>query len=230
MTAIFGDYDEIRDPVVVTPGWRYVCFSDKYVKSDIWETIQPEQKWFDQWFGVHRQTAKKKAGLCMMMPFAHMNYENIVNVSGRTEVGCDLDWLLDIYGPKHHMSVMDHPSRTCVYEEAYACKQLNKDLPSTINSQMLKYKKEGYPTHNGMIASGLMIRRNTWKVGGLMSLWWNEVLHHSKRDQLSFNYALWKWNNTTNAAWRLDYDRIPWRVIETRFRLFGHGVKGKYTD
>ena len=36
-TVITNDYDTLRDPRVVTPGWRYVCFSDQPIESDVWE-------------------------------------------------------------------------------------------------------------------------------------------------------------------------------------------------
>jgi len=37
-TVLSGDYDNLKNPKVVTPGWKYVCFTDQdNVKSDIWE-------------------------------------------------------------------------------------------------------------------------------------------------------------------------------------------------
>jgi len=37
-TAIIGDYDKLHDPLIVTPGWDYICFTDdKDIKSNVWE-------------------------------------------------------------------------------------------------------------------------------------------------------------------------------------------------
>lgn len=62
-----------------------------------------------------------------------------------------------------------------------------------MDAQMERYRNEGYPEHNGLIDSGILVRElKNQKVINLMETWWQEVLHGSKRDQLSFNYACWK--------------------------------------
>ena len=38
-TCITNKYDNLKDPRVVTPGWKYICYSDEQQKSDIWETV-----------------------------------------------------------------------------------------------------------------------------------------------------------------------------------------------
>jgi hypothetical protein len=27
-TFIFGDYDDLKSPTIMTPGWDYICFTD----------------------------------------------------------------------------------------------------------------------------------------------------------------------------------------------------------
>ena len=36
-TAIFGDYDTLKEPLVITPGWKYICYTDQDFESKVWE-------------------------------------------------------------------------------------------------------------------------------------------------------------------------------------------------
>ena len=68
-----------------------------------------------------------------------------------------------------------------------------KDNPNLVLKQVENYQKEGYPINNGLIVSGVILRRhNELDVIESMELWWEELKYNSKRDQLSFNYAAWK--------------------------------------
>jgi hypothetical protein len=39
-TAIFGPYEELKEPTVITPGWKYICFTDQPLKSNVWNVNQ----------------------------------------------------------------------------------------------------------------------------------------------------------------------------------------------
>ena len=68
-----------------------------------------------------------------------------------------------------------------------------KDNPELIEKQMKKYAGEGYPPKNGLIVSGVMMRRhNEDDVKKTMEKWWEELKYGSKRDQLSFDYSVYK--------------------------------------
>jgi len=41
ITYLFGGYDYLEKPNVVTPGWDYICVSDQSVDTAGWRTIQP---------------------------------------------------------------------------------------------------------------------------------------------------------------------------------------------
>ena len=38
-TVLFGDYEELKEPTIISDGWRYVCFTDQPLKSDVWEIV-----------------------------------------------------------------------------------------------------------------------------------------------------------------------------------------------
>ncbi len=94
----------------------------------------------------------------------------------------------------HDIVTWKHPDRNCIYEEANECIRLKKDDPQVIFKQIQKYRSDNYPEHNGMIASGFLIRKNTPYMREFNEAWWDEVKNNSIRDQLSFNYVLNKFS------------------------------------
>ena len=85
-----------------------------------------------------------------------------------------------------------HPSRDCIYEEATACMVLGKADIAAVHHQIADYLGDGYPPHNGMVETGVLYRRNVKWVRELCNAWWREIVKHTHRDQLSFNYVAWK--------------------------------------
>lgn len=86
-----------------------------------------------------------------------------------------------------------HFLRDCVYEEAQACLLARRDSAERIETQMAFYRQEGFPAHGGLFAGPFLIRRHDrpdWAAHG--EHWFEQVLTHSRRDQLSCNYVAWK--------------------------------------
>lgn len=91
------------------------------------------------------------------------------------------------------IGVFRHPDRRCIYKEAARCISASKDDPSLIISQMERYREEGYPADNGLAECNVIVRHHSDPlVQKVMSDWWREIRTGSRRDQLSFNYVIWK--------------------------------------
>ena len=188
-TAIFGNYDNLRPPKVENPGWEHICYTDNpnlYYEHkfeevrDVWDVRVVDSKEFG---------AVKTARNIKICP--PMDYDICIWVDGCFEIKTDLDKFVETY---HNgvFTLSDH-GRNCIYREGEVCAHIKKDSEEVINAQMQRYRKEGYPEANGMVATGMMVRNNRKDVQELCDFWWSEVLKGSKRDQLSFNYALWKY-------------------------------------
>lgn len=96
-----------------------------------------------------------------------------------------IDDSTNIYMKKH--------LRNCAYDEANVCIKLKKDKQEIIRKQMDGYKKEGFPLRYGLSENNIIIRfHNSIDCVKLMDLWFEEFKTKSKRDQLSFNYCVWK--------------------------------------
>lgn len=91
------------------------------------------------------------------------------------------------------IGVFRHPDRRCIYVEAARCISMSKDDPALIIRQMERYRREGYPPDNGLAECNVIVRHHSDAlVQKVMSDWWREIRKGSRRDQLSFNYVIWK--------------------------------------
>lgn len=87
---------------------------------------------------------------------------------------------------------MKHPQRDCLYQEGNVCAEwgiIDKELWEIQNE---KYLTSKYPRNNGLAATGIMLRKISFKILQHGSYWRNEIISECHRDQLSFDYICWK--------------------------------------
>lgn len=180
-TAIFGQYDELKDPFIVSEGWRYICYTDQDFKSDIWEVRKvPVMACGDQ------KTAR----------FYKINFHEAVEdtysiwVDGTFFINVDLNQWWNQFIPP--FTTVKHPFDNCVYKEISACQRGNKAPFSRLKAQKDNYLSQGVPYHGGLIASGILMRKKTPRVIEFCKLWWEEVLKYTGRDQIAFAFADYK--------------------------------------
>ena len=187
-TAIVGDYDDLI-PVPQMDDWDYVCYTDQPLKSDVWEIreIPSNIKYLSQ----VKQQRYIKLHPHILFPeydFSLWVDANITikqNINKFVEDNCKNEDIVLFIG--------EHPNRKCIYREAITCKAMKKDKDEIIDKQMEKYRNEGFPENYGLPQSCIIFRyHNEPSCIKLMETWWKEIDKHSHRDQLSFNYALWK--------------------------------------
>lgn len=184
-TAITGNYDNILLQTYVNENFDYVCFTDDpTVESGLYKILPiPEEL---------SNLSKVKQQRCLKVnPHKYLkNYEISIWLDGNVEL---LDNPLDLIDNEHSIFIPQHPLRNCIYAEGLACIKAKKDTADNINRQLSIYRNEGYPENNGLVQSNIIIRKHNSKdCIRLMEDWWSEIEKYSHRDQLSFNYALWK--------------------------------------
>lgn len=117
---------------------------------------------------------------------------------------------------RHHVATFDRVKRDCLYDEGVAMARKRRDEPALIHAQLARYRREGYPAHNGLCATTAVLRRNTSEAARFGDLWWEEIARGCNRDQVSANYVLWKlgmdwgrlqgqWNHSPLFTWRPHY-------------------------
>ena len=186
-TAIIGNYDPLIEPAIISPHCDYICFTDdRDLKSNIWKIILIEEE------GDPILIARK----IKLLPHIYLpEYEISFWIDSNINILGDLSVLVEKYLPNNSLVCCPHSLRSCIYMEAEACIKNKKADPNIIRNQINKYKKENYPKGYGLISSGILLRTHTEdSVIKIMEEWWGEVSKESPRDQLSFNYVIWKYN------------------------------------
>lgn len=208
-TAISGGYDELQTPEYINSNFDYICFTDNEdLKSDFWEIRLMEDLDLDH---------VRKARTYKILPHIYLpEYDYSLWIDANTEISGNLEDFLDRCLKTSPLMCINHPNRRCVYEEAEVCIDSGKDYEIIISNQVDKYRMDGFPKNQGLIASGILFREhNDHRVIKLMDDWYREVIEYSKRDQLSFNYVCWK-----N---RFGYDSLDFNDVHRKyFRLKRH--------
>jgi len=174
-TAIFGPYDELKDPWVVTPGWSYVCFTDQPLKSKYWDIKQMNDPIL---------TKQGAARFVKLMFHKFIESQLSIWIDGSFTINCNLDKFVE-NNHKGQFSAPKHPWRNDVFEEAQVCIAQNRGDKNDLIKQMNSYLNV-VPRNNGLIQSGILIRSRTPEVKALCEDWWKELSHNSIRDQIAF--------------------------------------------
>jgi len=187
-TSISGNYDLLKEVVCPEKNIEYICFTDQEIESETWKIKKiPEI--------LNNLEQTKKARCLKILPHLFLQeYETSVWVDGNIQVKRNMKKFIND-NLKNNFAIAKHPDRICVYQESEAVKQLKKDKHSTVDSQIEFYKESGYPEKNGMVQSGVIIRKHNEKdCIEICNDWWKELIKWSKRDQLSFNYSIYNKN------------------------------------
>lgn len=199
-TAILGTYDLLKEPTIITPDWKYICYTNnKNLKSDNWQIIY-----------ANLEEIKQVRRLKIVVPF---EYDLSIWIDASIEINCNLDEFVRDYH-KGYFTLMKHPHRGCVYQEAEVCIKRRKDNVAVITNQMNTYRQQRYPANNGMVATGILIRVYCDQVIRFCEKWWNEVNIHSRRDQLSFGFV--------TTLYPIRYTLIPYSILENEFKIYLH--------
>lgn len=185
-TVIFSNYEELKDPVVVTPGWEYICYTDQPLKSKVWQIKKVSVK--DPLISAREYKLTKFPEGCSLWLDASLR------------INCDLNkFWRNFTSP---FTVVSHPWRTCAFREVAACIENKRDDADALFKQGDFYGRQGLPRDNGLIASGILLREDTPEVREFCELWFEQI-KLSTRDQIGFAYTEWK----LNKYWpRINYD------------------------
>jgi hypothetical protein len=186
-TAISNNYDTLREPDCFSSACDYVCFSDNpHLQSQCWSV---------RLLGGNGSEPIRRARKPKILPHRYFpDYECSVWVDGNLTIIGDVQELVEQYLAENNLAFFKHPDgRNCIYQEAEACIRFRKDREEIIRQQIARYRSFDYPEHNGLLASGVILRRhNRPDIVRTMEEWWEEIVHYSRRDQLSFNFVAWK--------------------------------------
>ena len=215
----------LHSPDIDLKGYDFVCFTDNpNFKSDVWD-IRIVDKLYDD--------GARSAKRYKLLPHRFLKeYDVSIWIDIEVKITKDINDLVNGYLSKSNLAILNHELcgrtvtgnlnvRKCVYEEAKFIKWLGdnhpkkqyKDNIDVINSQVDRYKSEGYPENNGLARTTVIFRKhNEDDVIKQSELWWEEMKYGSRRDQIGFNYSAWKQN--------FNFDYIQEDIDDNEFFLY----------
>lgn len=222
--CITGGYDNIPTHKYIAPDWDYVLFTDdkelvKQGRFAHW-TIKPLA--FDKLSNVKNARWHKVNAHKLFPEYDYslwLDSNIIINDAGLFNLANDL------IKQKILVAVPNHPERVCIYDEAEIIKEYRIDTPRIVDKEMQILRHDKYPKNNGLSETGILLRRHN-DMKSTLDLWWSMIEKYSKRDQLSFNYALWKTNIERTPIYSGPYGFGIHRQNETFSFVYqqGHGT------
>ena len=188
-TAIYGEKDTLKDPLVINPNVDYLCFTDnKNIKSNVWKIIHHP--------AIHTNPVRS-AKIFKVKPHEFLSdYDISLWVDANFLIKTDLQTFFqksDFLSKAGMMLFQHDQGRNCIYDEANTIMQDRKDDPALVTAQMNKYREEKFPPQHGLSANSIMLKKhNDSAIIALGDKWWSEIQQYSRRDQLSLYYCIWK--------------------------------------
>ena len=187
-SAIVGNYDDVRQPKIVDERFDYVLFTNeiKEKKIGVWQIRPIEYQNADstlicRYIKTHPHT---------LLP----EYEVSIWMDSNIQICSEYLYrrVIELEREGVVISSMWHPTG-CAYQEAFDVMALKLEHEKVVTHWCHKLRQEGYPRENGLCETNVLYRKNcNDRVIDFDNLWWNCVENNSRRDQLSYNYALWK--------------------------------------
>ena len=183
-TAISARYDSLKEvPTSAREGVDRVAFLEEPQPSETWRVL-PLHAGF--------QDPARNAKIHKILPhvyFPNAQYSLWIDGSVTIRFSFSVRRLIELYLAECDLAVFQHRERTCIYQEAGVCLQRRLDDPDVIWRQVCRYTQEGYPPNAGLAECPVVLRRHSAAVQAFNEAWWDEIVHGSKRDQLSFPYV-----------------------------------------
>ena len=188
-TCIVGGYDPLRQPAATDPDFDFVCFVGKGEKTadriGVWQIRELD-------CGI------SDPALLSRYPKMHPHlllpgYGASLWIDGNIEIldGSIYDVLRAKLSSGVKYSGVRHPSRDCVYSEAWMCRKMGYLGWWKWLRVCLFLLLHGQRRRSGLIENNLIFRRHRDpQIVRLDELWWSMLSRLARRDQLSFPWCL----------------------------------------
>lgn len=190
-TAIVGNYDGIQQPDVVDDRFDYILFSNDIKEENVgvWQ-VRPInytnelQTKVARWVKTHPEELLPEYECSVWID---SNIRIVTNYVYRRSINLFYNGVL--------LSALKHSKRMCVYDEIAAVMRYGYESDEILMRWGRFLREQKYPRNNGLNETGILYRvHNNTDVLTFDNLWWSYIEKNSRRDQLSFNYVMYKRN------------------------------------
>lgn len=202
-TVQTGGYDVVQQPLVIDDRFDYILFSDSNEQKSIgvWQvrSIPYENSDLTRLSRYPKMHPYKLVGEYMASLYIDAN----IQITGQHIY----DRVVECYEQGIDWAGIQHPYRDCIYDEAYAIYGL--DTEANIFRWCHQLRSENYPRHRGLFENNIIFRIHNDNTKVVNTMWWNLYEQHTRRDQLTLFYVLWK-TSAINTALLLPEGESSW--------------------
>lgn len=187
--CVFGNYDIVLPPLIVSPICDYLVITDDANFS--------APGWKKQIVSVEQFASPKTANLFFRALYHKQltGYEASLYLDGNIQIAGDVAFLFEEFVNRGvALGLQLHPDRRSVEEEVKACIRLSLlKRPEDGWVELESYRSFGFPDNIGLFESNIIFKNH--RVIGLddaMSEWYDEFCKFRQRDQISLPYVIWK--------------------------------------
>lgn len=185
-TALFGNYDELLEPLELDEGCEYICITDN-------ENLKSE-KWKIQYCDTKNNPIELNRMYKILPHRFFKGYDYTLYIDSNIQLKDSPVTIINNYMSKSAIAFPRHFMRNCIYDEADFCflhNKITKEERSSIIDDLLTVNN--YPRKNGLAENNILIRDlNNKDLQLAMEEWWDLFNNYASRDQLSLLYILWK--------------------------------------
>ncbi len=188
-TCIAGGYDELLEPLSISPECDYYLISDK----------KPEKDTVFQYMDINQYLPKTVTDNTRKNRFCKINahrifpqYRYSIYFDGVFRLESSITKFIHEL-PKTRIITSYKHDWAGLYMEAMRVILNKRDAEETVRNQIEHYWLEGMPENFGSVYCNILIREHNNPVcRKIMEDWWKQVEQFSRRDMISFPYVIWK--------------------------------------
>ena len=214
-TCLSNNYDSLKIPEHLDADVDYICFSDQPVYGyGVWEIRS-----YDKVSSDATRTSRHPK----ILPQHYLSeYEASIYIDANfIPTVSMIDYIKRFERADVKIANVKHPWRDCIYEEAEACRSSGKDATEVIDATINFLKKNGFPEKYGLFENNLIYRKhNDYRVSYAMTIWWDVYNRYSRRDQLSYMFAINKSGLSPALFFYSDKKHVR---NSAEFAYFSHG-------
>jgi hypothetical protein len=211
-TAILNSYDQLPNFVHWDDNVRYICFTNGPLDAgnSKWELVYIPSYFKDPKItsGFFKANSHILFGADVISLWVDGNLRNI-NVTAASAVK------MVAHSP---VAALPLRERTKVSEEIDVVVSLGLEHPSSAGRLRQMFRTDGFPDDQPLAATMMLVRdHRSAALRRANGAWWSLISSGIRRDQLTFNFALWR-SGITQA-----YIDVDWRAPNYYFTRIAHG-------
>lgn len=189
-TAVVGEYDNIIQPKITDSRFDYILFSDTMHedKCGVWTVRNID------FYDNDKTTIARYVKTHSHVLLSDYSLSVWVDANVVIESSYLYEKVICLYNDGVNIASMHHLWRNTILDEAFTIMRGNLDSERNVINLLKYLMKNGYPLKlGGLYETNVLYRANISIMERFNSYWWYCIDSYSRRDQLSFNYVMWKY-------------------------------------